>query len=176
MIVDPNAQTDRAVRAPTLSLVVDASVDHQTLTKGHIGKRDANRIGAGRMLPDATPRLKLEVLQHGSADPKPWALGIADEALGRRHRTAFETPTGGPGLHPGASLRAIRGDELDSRLVHVLDEVVENAIRGDEPHANAHAIEVFFEVGRLVARRCPANAELPHAIDTRGVSWSGHAQ
>ena len=60
-IVDPDAQRDRSMDASTFRLVVDAPADQETLAERHVGEGHADWIGAGRVLPDATPRLKLEV-------------------------------------------------------------------------------------------------------------------
>ena len=174
--VDPDAQGHRAMYASAFAVVVDAPADHETLSERRVGECHANWIGTGWMLPDATPRLKLEILQDGGADPEPGAPRIANEAFARCHWTVTETSTRGAGAHPGTGLRAVGAYELDFRVLDVLDEVVEHFIGRHRPHANADAVEVFFEGCRLVARGRTANADLPHAVDSREITRSSCAE
>jgi hypothetical protein len=105
-VIDPDAESDRTVYATAFAVVVDASTDHETLAERCIGKRHTDGIAAGRMLPDAAPWLELEVLQHGGSHPKPWALRVADEAFGRRHRAVAEASARGTSVRPWTNLHA----------------------------------------------------------------------
>jgi len=165
-IVDPDAQSDWTVRASAFCLVVDASADHETLAERNVVERHTNRVSAGRMLPDASSRPEVEVCEDRSANPKPWAPGIANEAVGWCHRTGTETSAPGARAPPGTGSRPVGTDELDPRMLDLFDEIVEHFVAHHVPHANANAIEVLLESWWRVASGRTANTELPYPIDS----------
>ena len=92
-IVDENAKSYGDVPRGTFIVVVEAPVHHEPVAERNVAKRRTHRVAARRVLPQATTRFELEVSHHRGAHPKPWALGVAYEPMGRRQRTMPEAAT-----------------------------------------------------------------------------------
>lgn len=176
LLVDPHAQGDGAMYAPTFVSVIDASMDHESLPQRHIGKGHPDRIGASGMLPNTSSWLELKVLQNGGTDPEPGTRGITDERFRRGHRTMTKATWRRARTLPGAVPESIVVDELNASVRNLLDEVIDHLVGRYEPHAHADTVEILLDRRRLVARARAANGDLPYTIDPREIAWSGPAQ
>ena len=93
-----------------------------------------------------------------------------------RHRPSLEAAGILARGHPGAGLGTARVDELDLCARDLFNEVVGQRVARQRPHPDAHAVEILLERRGLIAAARAPDAQLPEAVDARGVRGSRHAQ
>ena len=172
LVLDEDAEPNGTVSAFSLGFVVDPGAEDDAIAEGGVRIDDANRFGAGGMLPHAASRSKLEVCKDGCSDPEPRFARVANEAALRRHRPVTQTSAARSRIDRRTSSRLIATDELDLGARDLGNEIVDQLFARSRPHPHANTVETLVELARLILGARPPDAELPDALGAGLIWWS----
>ncbi len=176
VVVDKHAKERRRKLAGALVTIIDARVHNEAIAARHLGEGRPHRFRARGVLPNAPSRTKVEIGQHGGANPEPGALPVALETQAGGHCTDIESAPARTGMSP----RAITGlpllDEFDLGLRNVRNEIVEHLGLREGPPLSPNSPKCPHLVGRRVrgpARTPPANADNPETTHPGEIACAG---